>query len=124
METCRFGLPPYVQRRYHPPNPLSIIRHSPRSPTSVPPRKKAKTLSEQEQQTPSFETTIHRLGEIVEQLEGGELPLEESLKLFEEGVGLARASQKILDAAERRVEKLLGVDESGEPILEEMGEEF
>jgi exodeoxyribonuclease VII small subunit len=63
-----------------------------------------------------FEAAIQRLGEIVETLEGGELPLEESLKLFEEGVKLARGSQKVLDDAEQRVEQLLGIDDSGEAI--------
>lgn len=68
----------------------------------------------------SFEGAIHRLGEIVEELEAGELPLEESLALFEEGVGLARRSQGILQRAERRVEQLLSVDEQGEPIVKEL----
>jgi exodeoxyribonuclease VII small subunit len=61
----------------------------------------------------SFEDSIRRLGEIVEALEGGELPLEESLRLFEEGVRLARTSQSRLDRAERRVEELLAVDDEG-----------
>ena len=72
---------------------------------------------------PSFEATIHRLGEIVEELESGELPLEESVRLFEEGVALARRSQKILDGAERRVEQLLGVDDDEEPIVKPLPEE-
>lgn len=63
-----------------------------------------------------FEASIRRLGEIVETLEAGELPLEESLKLFEEGVRLARGSQKVLDDAEQRVEQLLGIDDAGEAI--------
>jgi exodeoxyribonuclease VII small subunit len=64
--------------------------------------------------TPTFEQTIQRLGEIVQTLERGDLPLEESLKLFEEGVRLSRLSQQRLDAAHRRVEELLGVGEQGE----------
>ncbi len=64
----------------------------------------------------SFEDSIRRLSEIVETLEGGELPLEESLRLFEEGVKLARASQSTLDRAERRVEELLSVDEEGNAV--------
>jgi exodeoxyribonuclease VII small subunit len=67
-----------------------------------------------------FETSIRRLGEIVETLEQGELPLEDSLKLFEEGVGLARKSQQVLDQAEARVEQLLTVDEAGNPITREL----
>ncbi len=68
----------------------------------------------------SFEGTLERLHEIVEQLEGGELPLEDSLRLFEEGVRLSRASQARLNAAEKRVEELLAVDADGEPITREL----
>lgn len=64
---------------------------------------------------PSFETAIKRLTEIVQTLEKGELPLEESLRLFEEGVKVSRVSQERLDAAEKRVELLLAVDEQGRP---------
>jgi exodeoxyribonuclease VII small subunit len=64
----------------------------------------------------SFEDAIRRLGHIVEQLERGDLPLEGSLRLFEEGIGLARVSQRRLDRAERRIEELLGVDGDGDPI--------
>jgi exodeoxyribonuclease VII small subunit len=62
---------------------------------------------------PSFETAIKRLNDIVQVLERGELPLEESLRLFEEGVTLSRVSQQKLDTAEKRVEQLLAVDEQG-----------
>ncbi len=64
----------------------------------------------------SFEDAIRRLGHIVEQLERGDLPLEASLRLFEEGVGLARVSQRRLDRAERRIEELLGTGPDGEPV--------
>jgi exodeoxyribonuclease VII small subunit len=64
----------------------------------------------------SFEDAIRRLGHIVEQLERGDLPLEASLRLFEEGVALARVSQRRLDRAERRIEELLGVDADGAPV--------
>jgi exodeoxyribonuclease VII small subunit len=68
----------------------------------------------------SFEESIRRLSEIVEALEGGELPLEDSLMLFEEGIKLARTSQNVLDHAERRVEELLSVDEHGNPVVREV----
>jgi exodeoxyribonuclease VII small subunit len=68
----------------------------------------------------SFEDSIRRLSEIVEALESGDLPLEQSLKLFEEGVKLSRASQATLDGAERRVEELLSIDEHGEPVVREV----
>src|SRR5579859_3719823 len=61
----------------------------------------------------SFEAAIKRLTEIVQTLERGDLALEESLRLFEEGVKLSRVSQTRLDAAEKRVEQLLAVDEQG-----------
>jgi exodeoxyribonuclease VII small subunit len=64
----------------------------------------------------SFEDAIRRLGHIVEQLERGDLPLESSLRLFEEGIGLARVSQRRLDSAERRIEELLGVDSDGQAV--------
>jgi exodeoxyribonuclease VII small subunit len=62
---------------------------------------------------PSFEAAIKRLSEIVQALERGDLPLEDSLRLFEEGVALSRTSQQRLDAAEQRVEQLLSVDAQG-----------
>lgn len=68
----------------------------------------------------SFEKAIHRLGEIVECLEDGEQPLEESIALFEEGMTLAKSSQEILDRAERRIEELLGVDAQGRPVVREL----
>ncbi len=63
----------------------------------------------------SFEESIKRLSEIVQTLERGDLPLEESLRLFEEGVRLSRASQEKLDGAQKRVEELLGFDREGRP---------
>lgn len=80
----------------------------------------AETPDASAQNLGSFEGTLERLHEIVEQLEGGELPLEESLRLFEEGVRLSRASQARLNAAEKRVEELLAVDANGEPITREL----
>ncbi|MSP26075.1 MAG: exodeoxyribonuclease VII small subunit [Myxococcales bacterium] len=63
----------------------------------------------------SFEASAERLTDIVKVLESGEISLEESLRLFEEGVRVARAAQHRLDRAERRVEELLGLDAEGEP---------
>ncbi len=67
-------------------------------------------------EAPSFEVSLKRLTEIVQTLEKGDLALEESLRLFEEGVQLSRASQERLDAAEKRVDELLTIDESGRAI--------
>lgn len=68
----------------------------------------------------TFEQAITRLGEIVDSLEEGEQPLEESIALFEEGMTLAKSSQEILDRAERRIEELLGVDSQGKPVVREI----
>jgi len=54
-----------------------------------------------------FEASLSRLEEIVTQLEGGEIPLEQSLKLFEEGIKLARICNARLEEAERKVEILM-----------------
>jgi len=59
-----------------------------------------------------FETALARLEEIVQKLEEGEMPLDDSLKFFEEGVKLSRACDQKLQAAERRIEILLK-DEEG-----------
>ncbi len=55
---------------------------------------------------PLFEEALSKLEAIVQQLEAGDLPLEESLKLYEEGVRLSRACSDRLQAAERRIEIL------------------
>lgn len=55
----------------------------------------------------SFEGSLEELEQIVRQLEGGDLPLDRSLDLFEQGVRLSRECQKRLDEAERKVEILL-----------------
>jgi exodeoxyribonuclease VII small subunit len=55
----------------------------------------------------SFESSLKELEQIVEQLETGDLPLEKSLELFEQGVKLSRDCQHRLDEAERKVELLL-----------------
>lgn len=60
--------------------------------------------------THPFESKIQRLDEIVKAMETGELPLEESLKLFEEGVKLSRECQSELEAAEQKVEILLNAE--------------
>jgi exodeoxyribonuclease VII small subunit len=56
---------------------------------------------------PSFEESLKKLEAIVNQLEKGDLPLDKSLKLFEEGVGLSAACKKELDAAEGKVQMLV-----------------
>ncbi len=58
-------------------------------------------------QSTAFEPSLTRLEEIVRTLEEGALPLEDSLALFEEGVGLSRKCLTILSDAERKVEMLV-----------------
>jgi exodeoxyribonuclease VII small subunit len=64
----------------------------------------------------TFETSLQELEKIVRKLEDGDLSLEESLKLFEDGVKLSRECQERLNQAERRIEVLLK-DENGNPVL-------
>jgi exodeoxyribonuclease VII small subunit len=55
----------------------------------------------------SFEESLKRLEEIVATLERGDLPLEESIQLFEEGTHLSAACRKHLDEAEGKIEILI-----------------
>jgi exodeoxyribonuclease VII small subunit len=71
----------------------------------------------------SFEAQLKRLGEVVEKLEDGELGLEESLALFEEGVKLSRGAQQRLDSAEKRVEELIRIDENGDAVTRDLDPE-
>lgn len=54
----------------------------------------------------SFESNLARLEEIVKKLEDGSVPLEESMKLFQEGTSLAAACTELLDRAELEIVKL------------------
>jgi exodeoxyribonuclease VII small subunit len=55
----------------------------------------------------TFEESLKKLETIVEQLEKGDLPLEQSLKLFEQGVDLSAVCKKELDEAESKVQTLI-----------------
>ena len=67
------------------------------------------------EQNKSFEQNMIRLEQIVRAMERGDVALEESLKLFQEGTDLVRACGKLLDEAEQKVVKLMkGAD--GEPV--------
>ncbi len=56
---------------------------------------------------PTFEESLKKLETIVDKLEKGDLPLEESLSLFEEGVDLSAVCKKELDEAEGKVQMLI-----------------
>lgn len=63
----------------------------------------------------SFEQALKRIDEIVKQLERGDVPLEQSLTLFEEGTALIKSCGKLLDEAEQKVVKLRK-GEDGAPV--------
>jgi exodeoxyribonuclease VII small subunit len=66
-----------------------------------------------------LEKILERLGQVVEKLERGDLPLEQSLAMFEEGIRLTREGQRRLDTAEQRIDALLTTDGGdGEPPME------
>lgn len=64
----------------------------------------------------NFETSLAQLEQIVREMEGGDLPLEKSLELFEQGVRLSRDCQERLNEAERRIEVLVR-DGEGRPLV-------
>ena len=74
------------------------------------------------QQNTSFETNMQRLEQIVRALERGDVSLEESLKLFQEGTSLVQKCGKLLDDAQLQVQKVLTAAD-GSPVLEEMPNE-
>jgi exodeoxyribonuclease VII small subunit len=69
---------------------------------------------------PSFEQALQQLEQIVQKLEKGELPLEDSLKLYEDGIRLSRLCHAKLEEAEGRIEVLLK-DARGEPVTDAAG---
>ena len=70
----------------------------------------------------TFEENLQRLEQIVRAMERGEAPLEESLKLFQEGTELVRLCGKLLDDAQLQVSKVLTAAD-GSPVLEEFSDE-
>ncbi len=74
------------------------------------------------QQNASFEAKMQRLEQIVRALERGDVPLEESLKLFREGTELVSDCGKLLDDAQLQVQKVMTAAD-GSPVLEEMPNE-
>lgn len=69
----------------------------------------------------SFEENIQRLEQIVHAMERGDVPLEESLKLFQEGTALVQACGKLLDEAELQVKQIV-VGSDGAPVEEPFDE--
>lgn len=63
------------------------------------------------------------LDKIVQQLESGDVALDDSLKLYEKGVALIHACHQQLNGAQRKLEILSGLDENGNPITQPMEDE-
>lgn len=74
------------------------------------------------QENATFEANLQRLEQIVRAMERGDVPLEESLKLFQEGTELVRSCGKLLDEAQLQVQKVMAGPD-GSPVLEEMPNE-
>jgi exodeoxyribonuclease VII small subunit len=69
-----------------------------------------------------FEKAFQDLEKIVQRLEGEELPLDESLQLFEEGIRLSRFCHQRLEEVEKKIELILA-DAKGQPVTEPFEEE-
>ena len=69
---------------------------------------------------PTFEEALQQLESVVQRLEKGELPLEESLRLYEDGIRLSRLCHGKLEEAEGKIEMLMK-DARGEPVLDAQG---
>ncbi|MDG2407738.1 MAG: exodeoxyribonuclease VII small subunit [Pirellulales bacterium] len=67
---------------------------------------------------PSFEESLGKLEAIVRCLEEGNVGLEESLNLYEEGATLLKQGHQLLAKAERRIEQVSGMDADGNPVSE------
>jgi|SRR5262249_12473486 len=66
-----------------------------------------------------FESSMKRLETIVEELEAGELSLEDSIARYEEGMKLSRRLTQVLDESEKRIERL--IEKGGAPTTEDFG---
>ena len=70
----------------------------------------------------SFEESMQRLEQIIRAMERGEVPLEESLKLFQEGTHLVASCEKMLDNAQLQVKMVLTAPD-GSPVLEDFADD-
>ena len=74
------------------------------------------------EQNMTFEQSIQRLEQIVRTMERGDVSLDESLKLFQEGTELVRSCGKLLDEAELQINKVMTAPD-GTPVLEAFDDE-
>lgn len=70
----------------------------------------------------TFEESMSRLEQIVRAMEQGNVPLEESLKLFQEGTELVRSCGKLLDDAQLQIQKVITAPD-GSPVMEDVNDE-
>lgn len=75
------------------------------------------------QENQTFEASMARLEQIVRAMERGDVALEESLKLFQEGTELVRNCQKLLDEAQLQIKKIMTA-EDGSPVEEDFQDEL
>ncbi len=73
-------------------------------------------------ETQSFESMMERLQSLVDRLEEGNMPLEDSIRAYEEGMALVRGCTVVLNQAEARIQKLTR-DAVGKPVTEPLGGE-
>ena len=70
----------------------------------------------------TFEESMARLEQIVRAMERGDVPLEESLKLFQEGTQLVQTCSKLLDEAQLQIQKIMTAAD-GSPVMEDFEDE-
>ena len=73
-------------------------------------------------QSKTFEESMSRLEQIVRAMERGDVPLEESLKLFQEGTELVQTCTKLLDYAQLQIKKVMTAAD-GSPVMEDFQDE-
>lgn len=73
-------------------------------------------------QSKTFEESMTRLEQIVRAMERGDVPLEESLKLFQEGTQLVQSCSRLLDDAQLQIKKVLTAAD-GSPVMEDFADE-
>lgn len=73
-------------------------------------------------QSKTFEESMSRLEQIVRAMERGDVALEESLKLFQEGTELVRSCSKLLDDAQLQIQKVMTAPD-GSPVMEDFADE-
>ena len=70
----------------------------------------------------TFEAAMQRLEQIVRAMERGDAPLDDSLKLFQEGTELVRSCAKMLDEAQLQIQKVMTAPD-GSPVMEDFADE-